>query len=312
VSNLFTLQTVSNDENQPIQPIFLMPKNENEQKPIYIPRNVYVPVVRPVFVPRERIIIRPQIIHVARPVLVDRPVPVQQRPIVIERDRPVPVRVETVEKFEDVVESVPVSAEPVVEAVIEQPKQENVVQEINSFPQYEYKEVKRDATYTGFTTTETYEFSSEEYSRYLEEEASRVGKGSSFNPDNYLAAAGVKSSNDGAVASILRDAAYVVNKSEANIQLASSAAFSSSIMNEEDQRRQEIQQLISEVEKTKWDLQQSKSSYTLEVLDPAVSDKFQVVDQNNLKSIYGIESYLYQPQEASAQESVRINQNQQH
>jgi len=43
---------------------------------------------------------RPQIIHVARPVLVDRPVPIQQRPLVIERDRPVPVRVETIERTE--------------------------------------------------------------------------------------------------------------------------------------------------------------------------------------------------------------------
>ena len=77
-----------------------MPKNDQAQKPIYIPRNIYVPVIRPVFVPRERIIVRPQIIHVARPVLVDRPVPIQQRPIVIERDRPVPVRVETIEKNE--------------------------------------------------------------------------------------------------------------------------------------------------------------------------------------------------------------------
>lgn len=86
----------------PIQPIFLMPKSNEatQQKPIYIPRNIYVPVIRPVFVPRERIIVRPQIIHVARPVLVDRPVPIQQRPIVIERDRPVPVRVETIEKTE--------------------------------------------------------------------------------------------------------------------------------------------------------------------------------------------------------------------
>ena len=86
---------------EPVQPIFLMPKDAASQpKPIYIPRNIYVPVIRPVFVPRERIIVRPQIIHVARPVLVDRPVPIQQRPIVIERDRPVPVRVETVEKTE--------------------------------------------------------------------------------------------------------------------------------------------------------------------------------------------------------------------
>lgn len=79
-----------------------MPKSSeaSQQKPIYIPRNIYVPVIRPVFVPRERIIVRPQIIHVARPVLVDRPVPIQQRPIVIERDRPVPVRVETIEKTE--------------------------------------------------------------------------------------------------------------------------------------------------------------------------------------------------------------------
>jgi hypothetical protein len=77
-----------------------MPKQTESQKPVYIPRNIYVPVIRPVFVPRERIIVRPQIIHVARPVLVDRPVPIQQRPIVIERDRPVPIRVETIERTE--------------------------------------------------------------------------------------------------------------------------------------------------------------------------------------------------------------------
>ncbi len=88
----------------PIQPIFLMPKQSESAsaKPIYVPRNIYVPVIRPVFVPRERIIVRPQIIHVARPVLVDRPVPIQQRPLVIERDRPVPVRVETIERTEAV------------------------------------------------------------------------------------------------------------------------------------------------------------------------------------------------------------------
>lgn len=81
---------------------------------VYIPRNVYVPVIKPVFVPRERksflifsiikiifhinllffligVIVRPQVIHVARPVLVDRPVPVTQRPIIIDREKPVPV-----------------------------------------------------------------------------------------------------------------------------------------------------------------------------------------------------------------------------
>ena len=36
---------------------------------------------------------RPQVIHVARPVLVDRPVPVTQRPIIIDREKPVPVPV---------------------------------------------------------------------------------------------------------------------------------------------------------------------------------------------------------------------------
>jgi hypothetical protein len=39
------------------------------------------------------VIIRPQVIHVARPVLVDRPVPVTQRPIIIDRERPIPVPV---------------------------------------------------------------------------------------------------------------------------------------------------------------------------------------------------------------------------
>lgn len=98
---------------QPIQPVFYMPRQNTggetapQQAPavhqpqqatgaptvVYVPRNVYVPVIKPVFVPRERIIVRPQIIHVARPVLVDRPVPVTQRPIIIDRERPVPVPV---------------------------------------------------------------------------------------------------------------------------------------------------------------------------------------------------------------------------
>ncbi|CAF3540053.1 unnamed protein product [Rotaria socialis] len=104
---------------QPIQPVFYMPRQTEGTAPqqhfgggfvgpapaiqqqtstgaaniIYIPRNVYVPVVKPVFVPRERVIVRPQVIHVARPVLVDRPVPVTQRPIIIDRERPVPVPV---------------------------------------------------------------------------------------------------------------------------------------------------------------------------------------------------------------------------
>lgn len=42
---------------------------------------------------RTGVIVRPQIIHVARPVLVDRPVPVTQRPIIIDRERPIPVPV---------------------------------------------------------------------------------------------------------------------------------------------------------------------------------------------------------------------------
>jgi len=101
---------------QPIQPVFYMPRQTPTVIPtvgptpiapqpiapqpaaptiVYVPRNVYVPVIKPVFVPRERIIVRPQVIHVARPVLVDRPVPVTQRPIIIDRERPVPVPVRT-------------------------------------------------------------------------------------------------------------------------------------------------------------------------------------------------------------------------
>lgn len=103
---------------QPIQPVFYMPRQPDvphiqpvqpiypPQPPIqqpapqaqivYVPRNVYVPVIKPVFVPRERVVVRPQVIHVARPVLVDRPVPVTQRPIIIDRERPVPVPIRTV------------------------------------------------------------------------------------------------------------------------------------------------------------------------------------------------------------------------
>lgn len=109
---------------QPIQPVFYMPRQTEGPAPVpsqqthvpqylpgpapapapapsaspkivYVPRNVYVPVIKPVFVPRERIIVRPQVIHVARPVLVDRPVPVTQRPIIIDRERPIPVPVRT-------------------------------------------------------------------------------------------------------------------------------------------------------------------------------------------------------------------------
>lgn len=36
---------------------------------------------------------RPQLVHVTRPVVVDRPVPVTQRPIIIDREKPVPVPV---------------------------------------------------------------------------------------------------------------------------------------------------------------------------------------------------------------------------
>jgi hypothetical protein len=101
---------------QPIQPVFYMPRQPEvpvqphpvypiypppqppapvqpavQPQVVYVPRNVYVPVIKPVFVPRERVVVRPQVIHVARPVLVDRPVPVTQRPTIIDRERPVPV-----------------------------------------------------------------------------------------------------------------------------------------------------------------------------------------------------------------------------
>ncbi|KAI0983997.1 hypothetical protein GJ496_004029 [Pomphorhynchus laevis] len=93
---------------QPIQPVFYLPRNPSTPAPaptypvapnppppaaptvVYVPRNVYVPVIKPVFVPRERVIVRPQIVQVARPVVIDRPIPVTQRPIVIDRERPVP------------------------------------------------------------------------------------------------------------------------------------------------------------------------------------------------------------------------------
>ncbi|UJR10461.1 hypothetical protein I4U23_014665 [Adineta vaga] len=69
---------------QPIQPVFYMPRQTG---------GTPTPVIKPVFVPRERVIVRPQVIHVARPVLVDRPVPVTQRPIIIDREKPIPVPV---------------------------------------------------------------------------------------------------------------------------------------------------------------------------------------------------------------------------
>ncbi|KAL7668573.1 hypothetical protein ACOME3_009270 [Neoechinorhynchus agilis] len=93
---------------QPIQPVFYMPQNTTSQTSsqaapsvVYVPRNVYVPVVKPVFVPRERVIVRPQVVHVARPVVIDRPVPVSQRPIVIEREKPIPYPVRTPVHFQD-------------------------------------------------------------------------------------------------------------------------------------------------------------------------------------------------------------------
>ena len=50
-------------------------------------------------------IVRPQVIHVARPVLVDRPVPVTQRPIIIDRERPVPVPVRNTQSGNAVADS---------------------------------------------------------------------------------------------------------------------------------------------------------------------------------------------------------------
>lgn len=47
-----------------------------------------MPVIKPIFVPRERIIVQPKIVHVSKPVIVDRPIPTEQKPIVIERDVP--------------------------------------------------------------------------------------------------------------------------------------------------------------------------------------------------------------------------------
>jgi hypothetical protein len=114
--NLFCSSSIAATVTPQVGPVPIAPQpTPSAPNVIYVPRNVYVPVIKPVFVPRERklsimffvlkkiahfisfifsgVIVRPQVIHVARPVLVDRPVPVTQRPIIIDRERPIPVPV---------------------------------------------------------------------------------------------------------------------------------------------------------------------------------------------------------------------------
>lgn len=275
-----------------------MPKSEAiEQKPIYIPRNVYVPVIRPVFVPRERIIVKPQIIHVARPVLVDRPVPVQQKPIVIERDRPIPVRVETVEKVENIESSV---LKP------ETPSYVYTDQVISSSTDKQYTTIdynkileeadRKDKQYSS-SNLPSYNYETIDFNKYLQETnqtaSSRVLSASEYERIINEANRQGSSLND-TTQNILNDV----------LTLASNNNYES----EELKRKQELQQLVNEVDKVKRDLQNSKSSipsYTLEVFDSTVSDKFERVDQNSLKNLYGLDTYTYYPsQEFNRNEST--------
>ena len=232
-----------------------MPKqSEMEQKPIYIPRNVYVPVIRPVFVPRERIIVKPQIIHVARPVLVDRPIPVQQKPIVIERDRPIPVRVETVEKIENIETTLHSSSyheEAATEYVynevhnVEPVKVETITAPVQEPVTYDYQyESNKDEKLYNFATLDLNKY-------YNDPEVKFV------STDTEVVTTTTTSTNNN-VSNIFRDV----------LQLGLS-------------ERVDAQTTRSTI-----------PSYTLEVYDSTVSDKFEKVDPNSLKN-FGLDTYPY-------------------
>lgn len=388
--------------NSSIQPIFLMPKQQEAPapKPIYVPRNVYVPVIRPVFVPREKIIVRPQIVHVARPVLVDRPVPVQQKPIVIERDRPVPIRVETIERVEDVLEQklntqnvTITTAQPQsytntsVNYVYEdydkilQKADEldmsfsqaiNQQQQSAEYTSIDYQKLIEQNTKEYEYTSETtyaqsnaqnmqYEFAaSEDYQKILEQaneqdmqyniegaqnvtyeyvsqdeyqrlvdkanqddfkyQASAVSTGGQsgvtyeFAPYDYNKLLDKAHDSDArykATSSQLMNTEAVANSSATyRVESGYNAQSSeSNITFDEALKKREISSLLEEVERKKREIANSSSlPYTLEVLDPAVSDKFQRVDQNSLKNIYGYDAFqILSSQQAGTATSTGVS-----
>jgi len=252
------LGNLKTHESDPIQPIFLMPKQaeQAQPKPIYVPRNIYVPVIRPVFVPRERIIVRPQIIHVARPVLVDRPVPIQQRPIVIERDRPVPVRVETIERTEPVnygeeSEPQPCKSEPGgIETTYHEFTQ-------NNYPKKSASSAEFHTGSSNFTFADQLDFEENKRKQQvldLLEEAERRKKTLESK------------SND----------SFMQQHHEA-------AASGSQHFQYGSAHEKALEQMPY------------NSGYTLEVLDQRVSDKFEKIDQETIKARYGVDSFQYLP-----------------
>jgi hypothetical protein len=249
-----------------IQPIFLMPKaNEQAQpKPIYIPRNIYVPVIRPVFVPRERIIVRPQIIHVARPVLVDRPVPIQQRPIVIERDRPIPVRIETIER-----------SEPSGATGTEVTKNIETTQEVT------YHEFTQNypATTTGTTTNINTEYAS----------SSQNYDYSTANQSTYQY--GEQSQYESEENKRKQEVLNILEETERRKQLIQSKSNDDVVAQYKyvkyDSSSDNVKALDSILGNTQ--------GYTLEVLDQRVSDKFEKTDTETIKARYGVDSYQYLP-----------------
>ena len=352
-----------------VQPIFLMPKQaqQQEQKPIYIPRNIYVPVIRPVFVPRERIIVRPQIIHVARPVLVDRPVPVQQRPIVIERDRPIPIRVETIEKIENIETS---------HSQVSPSKKEVTSYETFQYDDYEKRlqqADERDSKYNTITTntntnsstnnayynqaanqSSTYQYTTtSDYNKLYQDQSASSYQYTTADYDKVLQQANRADARSGTNLATTGISQYdtILNQSSrqdliggggasANYNATGGSSYnatggssynatgagSSNVQyvyedtyNEELRKKTDLQQLLSDVqllsesEKRKWDNNKTttSASYTLEVLDPTVSNKFERVDQSNLKSVYGIDTYQYIPDTTSSSTNAQQQQQQQ-
>lgn len=239
----------TNGTTEPIQPIFLMPKQAEQSKPIYVPRNIYVPVIRPVFVPRERVIVRPQIIHVARPVLVDRPVPIQQRPLVIERDRPVPVRVETIEtncageeaaQFEETTQE---AGEPCVDR-------------------------------PGVTETTYHEFAQD--SHHFE--------------TGSIGASALAGEEANANKQLVMDLIEEAERRKSSMQSKSNEMLNTST-SANNNNYQGGSSILDSVPYS--------AGYTLEVLDQRVSDKFERVDEETIKSRYGVESFQYMPENNS-------------
>lgn len=252
-----------------------MPQQQEQvaQKPIYVPRNVYVPVIRPVFVPRERIIVRPQIVHVARPVLVDRPVPVTQKPIVIERDRPVPIRVETIET-----------------TTTDEQQQEQVFNVVT--PKQATQQTTTEATNVYEEAINTVETMEQQIERVIVSEEQNDALNYEYAPIDYQ-----KLLND-AVAHVEEQAAAAVANASAS---ANAYNYQDMADYDEARKKHEITQLLDEVERKKLSLNQSSSApYTLEVYDSTISDKFEKVDQASLKNLYGIEPYQYLTQSESA------------